>query len=190
MSTSRTHQTGKVAAVRAMQPPARLRRARLMAGVTLIEAVITLSIAAILMTVAVPSFQDLMRNNRATALANEFLVTLNLARSEAVKRGTRISVCSSTDSATCRTSSATNWADGWILYVDGTSPEEVLHVWPALNGTATFTASDGQVTFLGTGQAVAAITFTYTPTGCTGEQQRTVSVNIVGRAAANKASCP
>ncbi len=134
---------------------------RIQTGVTLIELVVTLSIAAILLTIGVPSFQDLMRNNRSAAQVNEFLTALNLARSEAVKRGASVSVCSSTDSATCRTSSVTNWADGWILYVTGTSPLEVLRVWPAMSGTATCTATAGEVTFRGTGQATAAITFTY-----------------------------
>ncbi|WP_050984671.1 GspH/FimT family pseudopilin [Thiorhodococcus drewsii] len=161
-----------------------------MAGVTLIELVVTLSIAAILMTIAVPSFQDLIRNNRASAQVNEFLTALNLARTEAVKRGASVSVCSSTDSTTCRSSSVTNWADGWILYVTGSSPLDVLRVWPAVNGTATFTATAGEVTFRGAGQASAAITFTYTPTGCTGDQQRTISVTAVGRASSSKATCP
>ncbi|TCT22891.1 type IV fimbrial biogenesis protein FimT [Thiobaca trueperi] len=161
-----------------------------MAGVTLVELVITLSIAAILMTIAVPSFQDLMRTNRTATQVNEFLTALNLARSEAVKRGASVSVCSSTNSTACRTANTTNWADGWILYVTGSSPLEILRVWPALSGTATFTASTGQVTFRGTGQAAAAITFTYTPTGCSGDQRRTIAVSAVGRATSSKATCP
>lgn len=191
MTASRNHQTGrKFAAIRAMRPLTRQRQTRRMSGVTLVEAVVALSIAAILMTVAVPSFQELMRNNRTAAQVNEFLTTLNLARSEAVKRGASVSVCSSTDSATCRTSSATDWADGWILYVTGSSPLEILRVWPAMNGMATFTATAGQVTFRGTGQAEAAITYTYTPTGCSGDQRRTIAVTAVGRANASKTTCP
>lgn len=166
------------------------RSARRAAGTTLIELMVTISIAAILMTIAVPSFQDMMRNNRASAQVNEFLTTLNLARSEAVKRGASVSVCSSTDSATCRTSDQTNWAGGWILYVTGSSPLEILRVWPAMSGTATFTATAGLVTFRGTGQATAAITFTYTPTGCSGDQRRTIAVTAVGRASSSKTTCP
>ena len=188
--TSPIHQTRKDPASRAMQPPARLRQARHMVGVTLIELVITLSIAAILMTIAVPSFQDLMRNNRTAVQVNEFLTTLNLARSEAVKRGASVSVCSSINSTACRTSDQTNWAGGWILYVTGSSPLEILRVWPAMSGTATFTATAGEVTFRGTGQAAAAITFTYTPTGCSGDQQRTIAVSAVGRASSSKTTCP
>ncbi|WP_132976019.1 GspH/FimT family pseudopilin [Thiobaca trueperi] len=190
MTASRIHQTRKVPAIRAMQPPARPWQAQHMAGVTLVELVITLSIAAILMTIAVPSFQDLMRTNRTATQVNEFLTALNLARSEAVKRGASVSVCSSTNSTACRTANTTNWADGWILYVTGSSPLEILRVWPALSGTATFTASTGQVTFRGTGQAAAAITFTYTPTGCSGDQRRTIAVSAVGRATSSKATCP
>ena len=55
MTASRIYQNSKVSSIRAIRPSARLREARRMAGVTLIELVVTLSIATILMTIAVPS---------------------------------------------------------------------------------------------------------------------------------------
>jgi type IV fimbrial biogenesis protein FimT len=86
-----------------------------MVGFTLIELMVTIALAAIILTQAVPSFSALVQNNRLISQKNEFISTLNLARSEALKRGTRITVCASTDQATCDT---TDWEQGWIVFSD------------------------------------------------------------------------
>ena len=63
------------------------KRTRSMEGVTLIELMITLSVAAILLSLAIPSFQQIAATNRVAGLTNELTAALNLARSEAIKRG-------------------------------------------------------------------------------------------------------
>lgn len=103
-------------------------------GFTLTELLITLAIAALLMTMAVPNFRDFIMNNRLTTQANEFIGALNLARSEAVKRGESITVCSSDDQASC---TGTAWNAGWIVMVTGDS--SVLRVYDALPGATTLT---------------------------------------------------
>ncbi|WP_051023767.1 GspH/FimT family pseudopilin [Thiorhodovibrio frisius] len=89
-------------------------------GVTLIELMVTLAVAAILMTVAVPSFESVIKRNRAAGVTNQFMQSLRLARSEAVKRGRNVIVCpsksTSGDSPTCDADAV--WTDGWIIYVD------------------------------------------------------------------------
>src|SRR3569832_1392228 len=61
-------------------------------GFTLIEQLVTLAIAVILLTVAVPNYQMFVANSRMASQANEVVGALSLARSEAVKRGTQVSV--------------------------------------------------------------------------------------------------
>ena len=85
-------------------------------GLTLTELLITLAVAAVVLAMATPSLRDLMLDNRVTAQANAFLTSLNLARSEAVKRGLRVVVCNSTDGARC--AGAEDWNGGWIVFVD------------------------------------------------------------------------
>jgi type IV fimbrial biogenesis protein FimT len=78
-------------------------------GFTLIELMVTVSIAAILMMVAVPSMTTFMRNSQLTSFSNTLLAAINAARGEAMKRG-RYAMVVPADNA--------NWSSGWIVFVD------------------------------------------------------------------------
>lgn len=103
-------------------------------GFTLIELFVALAIGAILLTMAVPNMRDFIMNNRLTGQANEFISSVNLARSEAIKRGTPITICTSNNQTSC---TASAWDDGWIVMVSSNS--EVLRVYAALSGSTTLT---------------------------------------------------
>lgn len=105
------------------------------AGFTVIELMITLFIASILVAIAVPSYELLITRNRLVSELNQFVASLHLARSEAIKRGLTVRACTSSDGATCVTTG--NWDQGWIVRVDG--PNTVLRIHPALASGDTFT---------------------------------------------------
>jgi type IV fimbrial biogenesis protein FimT len=73
-------------------------------------------VATIVLTLGVPSFRELINNNRLTSGANEFVTALNLARSEAIKRSVRVTVCKSANGTTCTTSGG--YQQGWIVFAD------------------------------------------------------------------------
>lgn len=81
---------------------------------------VTLSIAAILLAVAAPSFRSFVRNAELRTASNELMVALTLARSEAVKRGWPVTLCKSAnpaaDNPSC--SSTATWEGGWVIFVD------------------------------------------------------------------------
>lgn len=77
-------------------------------GFTLIELMITIAIAGILLAIGIPSFKSTLSSNRLTSYANEFVTALNLARSEAIKRGQPVSI----------RKSGPNWESGWRLFTD------------------------------------------------------------------------
>ena len=93
-------------------------------GFTLIELMITMVIAAIVLTQAVPSFMATVQNNRLITYTNDLVTDINLARSEAVKRGSRVVLCRSADPSsntpTCG-GTANTWTTGWLVYADANS---------------------------------------------------------------------
>ncbi len=87
-------------------------------GFTLIELIVTVALAAIIVTIGIPSFRTIILNNSRTAQVNEFVGVLNLARSEAAKRGIRVTICRRLNDTTCATDTTSIWENGWIVWVD------------------------------------------------------------------------
>ena len=111
------------------------------AGVTLLEMMVSVAIIALVGTLAVPGLNDLRQDNERTAAVNSFIHALFLARSEAIRRGTVVSLCKSADGQTCSNSIA-SWNAGWMVFVNTDRDdlpvrdpgEEVVSVyqgWPA-----------------------------------------------------------
>lgn len=156
-------------------------------GFTLYELIVTMAVAAIILSYGVPGFMTLMDNNRATTHANDLVTALNLARSEATRRGAAITVCSSTNNATC--AGSTDWSTGWVVRsVAG----EVLRVWPARSGGAgVVTGNVSQVQFLSRGSlgGAAVPLMQIRLPDCTGNNGRDVAINAAGRIAVDRVAC-
>jgi len=89
-------------------------------GVTLVELLVVLAVGAILLTIAIPGYAFLVNASRLTAVTNDLVTVLHLARSEAIKRGTRVTVCKTSDAmaATPVCDTAATWQQGWLMFVD------------------------------------------------------------------------
>ena len=169
-------------------------------GFTLLELMVTLTVAGVLLSVGVPSFFDVIRNSRAAANANELVTALTIARSEAIRRGARVSICRSSDGLAC----GGTWANGWIVFRDDAATDiaapmvgEVLRVWPAPSGnTAVSTTPAGMawVRFLPRGNVRTAgampVVYNMSVEGCSGLQARNIELNTVGRTSVARVACP
>lgn len=87
-------------------------------GFTMIEMIVVVSIVAILMAIGAPSYRYVTTSNRIAGEINSLVGDLQYARSEAIKEGQTVTVCASTDQATCVGGGAT-WTTGWIVFMDG-----------------------------------------------------------------------
>lgn len=85
-------------------------------GLTFIELLVALSITTILLTLAVPSFEAMLRESRLSSSVNTYVASLLWARSEATKRNSRVTICKSADAASCTTSG--DWSQGWLIFHD------------------------------------------------------------------------
>ena len=170
-------------------------------GFTIVELMITLAVAAILLAVGVPSLFDFINNNRVSGQYNDFVTSLHMARSEAIKRGRKVSVCSSSSGTSC---AAGNWEDGWIVWADsdgnGTvESSEIIRVYTTLTGGSTLAASSSaggsvdSISYLSTGflnvPVGDVITFQLRNSKCTGDVARDISLNSTGRPSSTKVSC-
>lgn len=119
-----------------------------------------LAVTAVLVSVAVPSMEDLIESSRVTAASNELLGDLLLTRSEAMKRRTRVTLCKSADGQTC--TAAGGWQQGWIVFedTDGNglrgAAEKLVRMQPPLAGNLRLT-----------GTAPVAKYVSYAPNGAT-----------------------
>lgn len=89
-------------------------------GFTLLELLVTLVIVAVMLGVAVPGMNDLVRRNRLAAAHNEFLSSLYLLRSEAAKRNRVMTMCrmSAASPPDCDDDGPTGWEAGWSIWLD------------------------------------------------------------------------
>ncbi len=87
-------------------------------GFTLLELMVTVAIAAILAAMAMPSFTQTIRNNRLTTTNNMLLTSLNLARSEAIKRGVPVTVRKVDNNSFTSLGAGANWENGWDVFTD------------------------------------------------------------------------
>lgn len=103
-----------------MNAIAHLKPRRLVAGFTLLELMITVALVAVLLGLAIPSFQYVINVGRITSPANELLAGIQVARIESIRRGARTVVCRSDtpDAAGAACSTAAGAWGGWIAFVD------------------------------------------------------------------------
>jgi type IV fimbrial biogenesis protein FimT len=146
-------------------------------GFTLLELMVTLAVLAILITVGIPAFGDMVQNNRVTAQTNELVSALNTARSEAVKRGRNVQVVVAAED------------NGWsaVVSVVGAAGDPVRVIERA---DSIVTVNAATVVFRPTGAPLAPQDFDIQPQhDCSGQQRRQVAVTLSGQVRTTRQAC-
>jgi len=173
-------------------------------GFTLIELMVTVTVLAIVLSIAVPGFTDLMRSNSAQSQSSAIAAALNLARSEAARRGAAVAVVAD----------ANGWVQGWRVGLDANrdgdlsdSGDLLIRQFPPLSGEGVALAGavsgGGAVTVVrfgaqgqllktdGSGNAGAGVTatlaFSMGDSHCS--LARNIVVNHLGRVSITRKAC-
>lgn len=168
-------------------------------GFTMVEMLMTIAIAAILTSLAIPSFRYITNSNRIASELNGLLGDLQLARAEAIKEGRTVTVCQSTDSTSCTNS--TSWEKGWIVFSDPTNVgvydvgETYIRKQKQFSGTDTFVASNNVsvITFNREGYAVGmpnGTLITLHDATNTDSWTRCLVINLSGQMTSERANDP
>lgn len=165
-------------------------------GLTLIELMVTVALAAMLAGLAAPALSSLMANRSMSAALDAMVSDFRYARSEALKRSAPVSICRSATGTSC---AAGSWHSGWLVFVESApggsigvvdAGDEILRVQSGLSGLSSIAAPGGgnintAFTFRQTGVAVSGgnVSAVLTPTGSvTSTGTRLLCINAVGRA--------
>jgi len=167
---------------------------------------VTLSVMAVLLGLAAPSMLKLVLTRQANLLTHELITSINLARSEAIKRNSRVVLCKSSDGASCVT--AGSWDQGWILFQDANNnalidlTEVVLRRQNPANMGVTLTGNANVANYLSMSPsgmpklisgAFQAGTLSLCTTPATEESSRQIVLSLSGRARVQTgtlSSCP
>jgi type IV fimbrial biogenesis protein FimT len=149
-------------------------------GFTLIELLVAVMILGILVTIAVPSFNNAALSSKLGGFANDLVASAQLARTEAIKRNVNVTLCASEDGETC--DSDEGWEVGWIVVADTTPDDTIVDRHGAIPDEFRVIQTGGNADIVF--PPVVAGTTTATLTVCranpVGSQERVVSVRASG----------
>jgi type IV fimbrial biogenesis protein FimT len=158
-------------------------------GFTLTELLVVLTVAGVLAVIAVPSLQWTFQANRVDTAVNQFVATISVARSEAVKLGCNVNVTANANGV------ANSWTGGWTVVPASTCPSNVntiasIQSNAALAGAMTAVGTVPSLAFNSLGQLAASngppteADFIFCADGATGTypMAQGVTVTVSGRA--------
>lgn len=174
-------------------------------GLSLIELLVVMGIAAIVLASSAPSLRATVLDNRLERGSKRLFSAINLARSEAIMRNVAVSICPSAMAQTGNAVCGGTYADGWMVFTNvakdsavQAGTDVVLHVFEGLPAGYLVTNRRGTrqistlINYLPDGSAHRNLTLQVCPPDGRYAGPRSIVLNIVGRArlARNWGTCP
>ena len=91
-------------------------------GFTLIELIITIAILAIISTLALPYFHDIMAKQEIKNTTHSLIYSMQMAKTHAATQHNNVVICPSTDGLNCQ---ADSWNSGFVGFVDSNKNRQV-----------------------------------------------------------------
>ena len=159
-------------------------RASLQHGFTLTEVLVVVSILAILVAIAMPSFSDALLSSRLRSYANNLVASVHFARSEAIKRNAVVTLCASSNGTSCSGA----WKNGWVILSTGAAAA-VIQTQQAVDVNYKITGTNTTLSFQPTGVGATQDTITICrERPSAGSQERQVRISATGRPSVTKTS--
>ena len=153
-------------------------------GFTLIELMNTVILLGLLVNMVMP-LGLLAENFKLDYLNQRIYFSAALAKSEAIKRSSTVSVCRSTNGTACENGS--DWSDGWVVFSNPNgnnsidAGEEIIRVFSPIRSPVSLNWNNGQLlTFIPRGSPVGQGTFRLCPDASKAVSERLVSVSGSG----------
>lgn len=150
---------------------------------TLIELIVTITVLAIIATLAAPNLSQMLHNTKVNTSSGDILSFLQQSRTEAIRLGKTVTVCGSSDGSSCLSANKTNWSTGLIATHSGsTTPIQKL----TFDSSQLSITGPETITFNTFGSTTAEHEITVTiPDANT----YSVCVEVIGRAFKSKTGC-
>ncbi len=123
-------------------------------GFTLYELMITVLVVGVILAVGVPNMTEFRANSRITTTANDFHAAFHLARAEAARARSNVTICASADSMEDDADCGGTWDEGMIVFMDqdgsltrNSVNDIVLRRHPAINNNLTLAIADDATYF-------------------------------------------
>jgi type IV fimbrial biogenesis protein FimT len=129
-------------------------------GFTLYELMVTITVIGVILSIGIPSFSEFTQNSRLAGTSNDLLSSFQVARSEAARSKSNITICASDNSLDANANCGGTFNDGWIIFIDidgdlnrAGADENILRTHPAPASGVTITTNAGAdyFAFAGTG---------------------------------------
>lgn len=150
-------------------------------GYTLLEILVTIAVVAIVASLAVPSFQNMIATQRVRSAANDLVAALNFARSEAVKRNRVVTV-----------TPGAAWTAGWtITYVDSGGTTQTLQTHEAFEGVTLISSPAATaISYRADGRRNSAnVEITISPPSSTSASKHCIGVSPTGKPESSTGAC-
>lgn len=156
-----------------------MRTPRIQLGFTLIEAMVVVSILAVMAGLAAPSFRQLLTVQKVKNSASDLLTDMQLARSEALSRVVSVTIAPKSSS----------WNNGWTVTA-GTVVIKDKTLVPGVVSIAKVTGTDDQVVFAPSGRSTGNFQLNFTATGLSNnDHKRCIKSSSAGGIKLSKGVC-